>query len=425
LLSNVCLQIRFVLLIETAIDSPRALTSDLSCTGTIIIDEGGILDGNGLTISSEQSPTIVVKNGGTLKNIGITGSAAVGVRFDDNNGAMESVKYDGTGTAVEVVDGSERVTVSMTELCVCVISPIHVSSDFDCFGHPLQVADLASSSAATLVSVTGGSGPVVIDQARYNGNGTGILVDDSEQSVSIQSLHVSGAASAVTVAAADQVSITNLLCYESRECVTASNIMALAMKDSNIMGTSTGHGISFDSLDGDLQLDNLIVRDAALGGLVVANAQNIKIGSSKFLSNGQDGVSIEECVKIVVEDVFAGSNGGNGMDIRCTDVTDDALFQDVALLDNGGTDLSANITLSSTSDDVYFNNVVACGDGSISLNILENQLFVSNLVTDDCNLNGGDNCDQFSNSIVSCEEFCNDSTTLIDSVISSSFSSSD
>ena len=52
------------------------------------------------------------KNGGKLENVAIAGTASVGVRFDDDNGNLDNVKYEGTGTAVEIVDGSERVEVS-------------------------------------------------------------------------------------------------------------------------------------------------------------------------------------------------------------------------------------------------------------------------------------------------------------------------
>lgn len=95
----------------TVIDTAQVLTSDLACTGTITIDEGGSLDGNGLTFSSDQSPAIVIKNGGMLENVVIAGKSSVGVRFDDDNGSLNNVKYEGSGTAVEIVDGSGHVEV--------------------------------------------------------------------------------------------------------------------------------------------------------------------------------------------------------------------------------------------------------------------------------------------------------------------------
>lgn len=88
------------------------LTSDLTCTGTITVGQGASLNANGFTIFSDQAPAVILKNGGKLENAAIAGSTSVGVRFDDKSGLLDNVKYEGTGTAVEVTDDSKNVQVS-------------------------------------------------------------------------------------------------------------------------------------------------------------------------------------------------------------------------------------------------------------------------------------------------------------------------
>jgi hypothetical protein len=105
--------------VSVAIESSMHLTSDLTCTGTItIVGQDGNLNANGFTISSDQSPAIVIQKGGKLENAAISnigggsGGGGVGVRFDDASGLLDNVKYEGTGTAVEVAGDSENVRVS-------------------------------------------------------------------------------------------------------------------------------------------------------------------------------------------------------------------------------------------------------------------------------------------------------------------------
>lgn len=257
-----------------------------------------------------------------------------------------------------------------------------------------------------------------IDEAKYTGTGTAVVVDNIDRSVSVISLFVTGSSTAVAVTAANQVSVSNLVCEDVNECIFAQSLNKLTVENTDILGTTVGNGITFDSADGDVSIQTVFVKNALLDGINIAAARSVMVKGSKFVGNGQDGVDVDECSTIVMEDVLAGSNRGNGIAAACTNVTEDASFEKTVSLGNDGTDLDISLSLEDPSDQVLLDHIVACdsgsagvdSNGSISLSIAgEDRLVASNIVTDGCTLNGDGTCSAIGISeLRSCQDFCAD-----------------
>jgi Right handed beta helix region len=279
-----------------------------------------------------------------------------------------------------------------------------------------QIKSLSSSTATTLISVTDGSGSVYIEDAKFTTNGTAVSMNAATRDISIMSLWVSRSNEAIRVSAANHVFVSNLACEQVDQCILVQDANSLRVENSDILGPSIGNGITFNSVNGDVSIEKVFIKDALLDGLNVEAAKNVVIRGSKFLSNGQSGVSVDECDMISMEDVLAGSNGGNGVVVNCTDVSDDVVLRKIASLSNGGTDIGVSLTLQDSNDAIVLDNIVACdsgnqgvdSNGSIALSLSEDQLSATDITADGCSLNDDGTCAAIADELSSCEAFCAD-----------------